>query len=254
MTSRLHHLQQIEFETRIFVSFAIVALVLALSWTLTAGAPTTAALLGHAIGVEQRVAHHGGFLVAAAVVALATGWRMAAGSLLTSRRVMAFEVQSDALATRGPYRLSRNPIYLADWVAFLGFALVLPPIGLLLPVLLFLHYSQIIRHEERALAASHAARYHAYVQSAPRFFPTPSSLGKLPRALGELALSRDGIRHNALYVLFLPGLCVAALTGHFWHALAIGLPATLDWAVVHTRIGLAPDGPTRKEVRREEEP
>ena len=128
---------------------------------------------------------------------------------------------------------------------------MLPPIGLLLPVLLFLHYAQIIRHEERALAASLGDRYHAYLKGAPRFCPTPQSLASLPRVLGELVFNRDGIRHNALYVLFLPGLLVAAYTGHFWHALAIGLPATLDWAIVHTRIGLAPHGQTRKEVCRD---
>lgn len=251
MPSCIHRLQRIEFEARIFVSFALVALVLAAAWTLFPDAPTTAALLGRAVGIDARAAHHAGFVAAAAIVALATVWRMAAGTVLTSKRVMAFRVQSDALATRGPYRLSRNPIYLADWTAFVGFALVLPPVGLLLPALLFLHYAQIIRHEERALAAGFASRYRAYLASAPRFFPTPRSLGSLPRAVRELAISRDGARHNALYVLFLPGLLVASFTGHFVHALVIGLPATLDWAVVHTRIGLTHDAASSEGVHRE---
>lgn len=67
---------------------------------------------------------------------------------MTSRIHQLQRAESEALATRGAYRLSPNPIDLADRVAFVGFALLLPPIGLLLAVLLYAHYAQIMRHEE----------------------------------------------------------------------------------------------------------
>ena len=63
--------------------------------------------------------------------------RMWAGSILTSRTIMAFKVQKDLLNTTGPYALARNPIYLADMIALCGFALCLNPVGLALPLLIF---------------------------------------------------------------------------------------------------------------------
>jgi protein-S-isoprenylcysteine O-methyltransferase Ste14 len=200
MDTRLHRLQRLEFEARIFVSFALVALVLFLAYGLLPPAPPLAASGLVALHVEPQTAAGAAFVLAALVLAAATMLRMWAGSVLTPRRVMAFKVQHDALATRGPYRLSRNPIYAADLLAFAGFALCLPPVGLALLPLLAAHYQQIIR---------------------------------------ELRITGAGVRHNALYLLFLPGLVVAAFTGEMLHAILIGLPGTLDWAVVHTRIGLA---------------
>lgn len=238
MSTCVDRLRQIEFEARIFVSFGLAAVVTVISEVVCREAPSTAALVGAAVGASPAVAHRAGFAVAALVLLGATAFRMWAGSVLTSTRVMAFGVQSDALLTRGPYRLSRNPIYLADLTAFVGFALVMKPVGLLLPVLLYGHYRQLIAHEEKALEASFGDRYQAYLASAPRLLPDLRSVKRLPAAFGEVALTRDGIRHNALYVLFLPGLAVAACTGEFWHAVAVGLPGALDWAVVHTRIGL----------------
>jgi hypothetical protein len=38
-------------------------------------------------------------------------------------------------------------------------------------------------------------------------------------------------------VLFVPGFLVAAYTDNFLHALFIGLPGVVDWAVRHTVIG-----------------
>lgn len=238
MSTRLADLRRIEFEARIFVSFGLAAIVVLLSEVVYRGTPSTAARIGEALGASPGAAHRAGFLVAALVLLVATLFRMWAGSVLTSTRVMAFGVQSDALMTRGPYRLSRNPIYLADLTAFVGFALVMKPIGLLLPALLYVHYRQLIAHEETALERSFGDRYQAYLASATRLLPTRASLRRLPVALPELELTRDGIRHNALYVLFLPGLALASVTGHFWHAIVLGLPGALDWAVVHTRIGL----------------
>ncbi len=237
MTTRLGHLRRLEFEARIFVSFGLVAIVVVLSEIVFADSISTASHIGPWIGMDADEASHAGFLVAAAILIVATILRMWAGSVLTSTRVMAFGVQNDALLTRGPYRLSRNPIYLADLVALAGFSLVLKPVGLVLPVLFVLHYRQLIAHEETALRSRFGARYDAYRASAPRLLPTPASLARATAALREFELTRDGVRHNALYVLFLPGLVLASITGVFWHALVIGLPGAFDWAVVHTRIG-----------------
>jgi S-adenosylmethionine-diacylglycerol 3-amino-3-carboxypropyl transferase len=54
-------------------------------------------------------------------------------------------------------------------------------------------------------------------------------------------INADGLRHNALYTLFVPGFIAAAVTDNLLLALLIGFPGVIDWAVVHTRIGTKPD-------------
>ncbi len=54
----------------------------------------------------------------------------------------------------------------------------------------------------------------------------------------KIQITYDGLRHNALYMLFIPGYLVAALEQDFLYAVLIGLPGVIDWAIVHTRIGL----------------
>jgi protein-S-isoprenylcysteine O-methyltransferase Ste14 len=69
-----------------------------------------------------------------------------------------------ALVERGPYRFSRNPIYVADLMILAGFALIEgTPLGLLLVV----PFQQVLLHrfvlkEEAILAARLGAPYEAY--------------------------------------------------------------------------------------------
>jgi protein-S-isoprenylcysteine O-methyltransferase Ste14 len=226
-----------EFEYRIFVSLGIVAIV-TLASLLFSPAPTPVIiLLCEWLGCTRSMAVTATSIVLTLVIAAASVIRMAAGSALTSDRVMAFRVQTTELTCIGPYRISRNPIYLADFIALSGLALCLPQLGLIMPALFFIHYSRLISYEESRLTVGRESRYGQFMGSSPRFFPTWNSLGALPEAVRESRLTRDGIRHNALYVFFIPGFCVAAMTGHLHIALLIGLPGVLDWAIVHTRKG-----------------
>jgi S-adenosylmethionine-diacylglycerol 3-amino-3-carboxypropyl transferase len=239
MSTLLLRIQKIEFESRIFVSFGLVAAISALSFTVYAGLPANAVALGRAVRMPGDAAAAGGFAAAALFSAAASFLRIWAGSVLTSRRMMSFKVKVDAFVTVGPYRIVRNPIYLADLIAFTGFTLVLPPVGLLLPVLLYGHYTQLIRYEELSLRRQYREAFGRYEKLVPRLLPNAPSLRSLGAALREIVFTRDGIRHNALYLLFIIGFLVAAPSGHILVAVAIGLPAVLDWAVIHTRIGTA---------------
>ncbi|MDH3369151.1 MAG: DUF3419 family protein [Gemmatimonadota bacterium] len=232
-------LRRLEFEARIFVSFGIVIAVGIVAFLVFASSPSLLVLIGTALHLDPAVSLRVGFLGVAGVLVLACGLRMWAGSMLTSGRMMAFPVQADALTLAGPYRLVRNPIYLADLVAFCGFALCLPPIGAALPVLLLLHYLQLIRYEERALERQFGDRYRIYSATVPPLLPNLSSASRLGAALADAVITRDGFRHNALYLLFIPGFLLAAVTGSLAVAIVVGLPAVLDWAVVHTRKGIA---------------
>jgi protein-S-isoprenylcysteine O-methyltransferase Ste14 len=69
-----------------------------------------------------------------------------------------------ALVTGGPYRISRNPIYLALTLVYLGLALAwgsLWPVVLLAPLLIVMRYG-VIGREERYLEARFGDAYRAY--------------------------------------------------------------------------------------------
>jgi protein-S-isoprenylcysteine O-methyltransferase Ste14 len=237
MTTFTPQLKRLEFEARIFVSLGIVAAVTVPSLTLFSGQPPLIVMFGAILGTDAATAVRWGYTFVAAFLALCSILRMWAGSILTPERVMAFVVRVDKLNTEGPYRLVRNPIYLADFGAMCAFALCLPWVGVVMPFLFFVHYVNIIRYEEVSLFSRFGSAYEQYAREVPRLLPSPSALRHLPRALGEFRLTAEGLRHNALFVLFVPGFCVAALTHNFLHALLIGLPGVIDWAVIHTIIG-----------------
>jgi len=242
MTTLAAKIRRFEFEGRMFISFGLVAGLAALSFTVFAAWPANAVLLGRAFWLADETGRSLGFLAAALCSAAASFLRIWSGSVLTSRRMMSFKVRIDALCANGPYRLVRHPIYLADLMAFCGFVPVLPPVGALLPVLLFLHYGQLIRYEEFSLRQQFGEAFRDYEAGLPRLLPDRRSLANLGRAARELVCTRDGFRHNALYLLFIPGFLVAARTGRLIWAVAIGLPAVIDWGIIHTVIGTAREG------------
>ena len=69
-----------------------------------------------------------------------------------------------ALTTDGPYRYTRNPIYVADALSYLGACLVLDNAWalLMLPVVLVATYRLVIRHEEAYLADLFGRAYADY--------------------------------------------------------------------------------------------
>lgn len=68
------------------------------------------------------------------------------------------------LVDSGPFRLSRNPIYLADTLVYCGIALLLASAWpwLLLPALILGMNRWVIRHEEALLGELFGEQYQAY--------------------------------------------------------------------------------------------
>lgn len=242
----LEKIRRIEFEARIFISLGVVALVCLVNFALFPGLPENTVLIGRLFGWSPELSKTLGFGLVALLMVKATLLRMWAGTVLSSPLVMSFRIQKDVLAIEGPYLFTRNPIYLADLIAFCGFALSLSPIGVAIPVLLFVHYIQLIKYEEVSLEKQFGADFKAYKLHTPRFLPNLHSLRRLGTALNQFRINRDGFRHDALYLLFIPGFIVSAVTGRLIHAIIIGLPAVFDWAIVHTRIGLDPESHKNK--------
>ena len=127
--------------------------------------------------------HHGwhnaipGFWNLLALAPLAAGGFVAvfclAAHLSSMPRRFEFRRTPEYLLTWGPYRFSRNPLYIAEgllwfgWAAFYGSAWVS---GVVIAMILLsrLLIGQIVRREERDLVARFGDRYREYARRVPR--------------------------------------------------------------------------------------
>ncbi len=250
----IYSVQKFEFEARIFISFTIVILVTLSSFLLFKDTPTNFIIIGNWLNIDPYWANFYGYIIVILITIFASMLRMWSGSILSSQRMMSFRVQHDQLLIEGPYRYTRNPIYLADFIAFIGFSLCMKPIGFLMPALIYLHYMQLILYEEKNLKLQFGRKYEEYIKGIPRFFPNNKSLFHLGKVFKDFYINYDGFRNNALYVLLIFGFVVSAFTGSLVHAILIGLPGLIDWAVIHTVKGVksptsqkkSPDGEVTK--------
>ncbi|GMG82217.1 isoprenylcysteine carboxylmethyltransferase family protein [Paralimibaculum aggregatum] len=118
-------------------------------------------------GVARLSAPLGGWAVWPGVALVAAGLALAVWAALEMRRrgtTVMPHAMPDALVASGPFRLSRNPIYLADLAVLAGWSLALgSPHGVLLawPLALVLE-ARFIRPEEARLAARFGAGFAAY--------------------------------------------------------------------------------------------
>jgi len=71
---------------------------------------------------------------------------------------------ASTLVTHGPFRLSRNPMYLGLTLVYLGVTLLMNSVwtALFLPLVIGTLYLTVIRHEERYLAATFGDEYDNY--------------------------------------------------------------------------------------------
>lgn len=79
--------------------------------------------------------------------------------------------RASTLVTVGPYRVSRNPMYLAMAAAYAGLALIGQLLWtlFLLPVVMIACYRFVIRREEAYLAAEFRDAYRSYRESVRRW-------------------------------------------------------------------------------------
>jgi protein-S-isoprenylcysteine O-methyltransferase Ste14 len=84
-------------------------------------------------------------------------------------------VKGRVLAIDGPYRRTRNPLYLGSFLMGIGFCIAAAqPILLAVFLLLFLSiYIPVIKREEQELAAAFGSSFEAYRASVSLFLPVP---------------------------------------------------------------------------------
>ncbi len=108
------------------------------------------------------------------ILGLLAGWALLAsglilalwalGTFLAARTTVIPNRPARRLVTTGPYRWSRNPMYLALTLQGAGLALLVNTLWplLLLPVALAILIAQIIRREERYLSSAFGEEYDSY--------------------------------------------------------------------------------------------
>jgi protein-S-isoprenylcysteine O-methyltransferase Ste14 len=91
------------------------------------------------------------------------------------------------LMSAGPFALVRNPLYVGNFLIWIGFAIAS---GLLWMVpaawaLFALQYSAIVRFEEAALTRHFGESYEAYLRDVPRWILDPGRLSVAVRTRGS---------------------------------------------------------------------
>lgn len=116
----------------------------------------------------------GAALTVAGLTLVATGIALMTWSMITLRHadttVIPWEEVSAVVST-GPFRFSRNPIYLADGISYLGVSLLIRswwPL-LILPLIVLVMRRQVIDREERYLAERFGNPYRQYQQHVRRW-------------------------------------------------------------------------------------
>jgi protein-S-isoprenylcysteine O-methyltransferase Ste14 len=113
------------------------------------------------------VAWGGMYLLAADVGLVMWGRR----SLLAANTAVDPSLPTRTIVTSGPFRFSRNPLYVGLTLIYLDFTLIANSwwgVVLLCPVLIFMHFG-VVRREERYLDSKFGERYRRYCASVPRY-------------------------------------------------------------------------------------
>ena len=101
-------------------------------------------------------------------------WTMVLHFARTAQRVN-FERVPTYLLTQGPYRFSRNPMFLGELIIWLGWAFFFGSVAVLIAflVLVLLINYRVVPREERELEARFGDSYVEYMKTVPRWFGIP---------------------------------------------------------------------------------
>lgn len=131
----------------------VYAVALLGAWQLDARVPL-------ALGFAPGAAYPGWALIVLGLM----GFAWALSAIWTHRTTVNPYKAASTLVTSGPFRYSRNPIYLSDWLIYLGAMLLMQTAWplLLAPLVWGLMRYAVIAHEEMHLEAKFGDDYRDY--------------------------------------------------------------------------------------------
>jgi protein-S-isoprenylcysteine O-methyltransferase Ste14 len=141
---------------RLYLASLVLGLILHFLWPVSLGLPAA-----FRFSIGPFVTAFGVLVVGVAI----RGFKAAGTNVPTIK-------PATALVTDGLHRISRNPIYIGLSLIYVGIAVMansLWVLGLLVPILVVIHYGVVLR-EERYLEERFAEEYRRYKSSVRRWF------------------------------------------------------------------------------------
>jgi protein-S-isoprenylcysteine O-methyltransferase Ste14 len=110
--------------------------------------------------------------IAGLLAALGAILRVWGAAYLGPAVVTHFDMQAASVTISGPYRYVRNPLYIGLWCMVAALALLMPPSGAALSLLLLAFFLvRLTLGEESFLSAQLGEPYRAYLGAVPRYLP-----------------------------------------------------------------------------------
>ena len=140
------------------------------------------------------------FLLGTVLVGIAT-----VGRIWCSMYISGYK--SKTLVTKGPYSISRNPLYFFSMIGSLGVGLATESLTIptVLMICFALYYPRVIKREENNLAKLYGRKYREYHDKTPVFIPKPSLLSEPFEYLVKPVIFRKHI-FDALVFIWLIGI------------------------------------------------
>jgi protein-S-isoprenylcysteine O-methyltransferase Ste14 len=162
--------------------------------------------------------------LASVLIGLGGIWRTWGSAYLGTNVVQDRQMHTDRLVGDGPYRYTRNPLYLGNMFLVLGLGLLLAPLAYaVLVVGMWVLVRLFIRDEEAGLEATGGDSYRAYFAAVPRMFP--SWRARIPAAGAKPRWLQGFCGESFLWVLAIAvaGRGLSLDPAWFGHALLWGM-------------------------------
>jgi len=183
------------------------------------------ATLGYALHLGSR----GGLGLALLLTILGAAARLWGSSYLTAAVVYNPDARASTLHVDGPYRFTRNPLYLGNIFIAAGIGLLGPlPVTLLVTLGNLLIVFLLIRTEERFLIGVYGEPYRRYLCSVPTLVPTFMQSLPATRPARENASLEQGLRAELPFLGLTLAMLICYLTGRpngalFWGTFILGM-------------------------------
>jgi protein-S-isoprenylcysteine O-methyltransferase Ste14 len=168
---------EFEFRLRMPIIAAIVMLGFWSPWIwpwTAAGRISSLWWLTHGLGTMGGVATAAPLVIVlgSLVALIGAVLRLWGAAYLGYATVQNVKMQAGWVVADGPFRYMRNPLYVGAWFTMAATALIMPPTGALVAiVLLTAFYFRLTLGEEAFLTATLGPPYREYLSSVPRFVP-----------------------------------------------------------------------------------